>query len=907
MILHGLTIDDWRNIGHLELRDLNRPLVLLHGPNRVGKSSIVAALRSCLLDDDHDSTKAALKESISWRTGKTPQVQVEFETGGAVYRLMKRFAKGSSGGASLERREPNGSWQSLHRGKEAGREARRVLGLENSNDGLNQLLWLNQGEMRLPEENKLNLPLQKQFEAVLGTLLTARDHDFFEALQSECGRYFTEKMAEKKGSPLAELEKKLRAADDLVTQLKARRDRDEQQRLECENGLAEIAELARRAEGLRAAVREAEQRVEATRERRRLHETALAAQQAAERELQLTVRRSAEYSQARQRLIETGKSQLSVETDFTAAQARHTALISQQAERQTELDSARAAYELQETRRGEWEDLRRLCEIDRERQALTAELEHTQTLQARIAQLKQELAACVAPEKSELEALRKNRTRAAILQAELAAASLRLTWRAQSDGTLEVVLDETPARELGFRPGEQLPWSFQQQAVVRIANVGEFEIRRGSDDRALGDKARELAALDGNYRQGVERFGHSASAEDALEKLDELRLRRVEIANDTTRLESELKLSKRVDRSPPEATLERRERERTEILTRRPELTSRVTDDTELQAGLAQFTLELSRLKSAYAGAEQAAEAHRKQFQSAEVRLQQTQNALATQTALRAAAEAELARLGDEYLIQSEEQSRRKLRDEAAARVAATALTPEEQGSDKLLADAKSQLANCEERCRSQERQSDLMLGELRSTQGLHEELAAAEAEREVLERQRNELRLEADAHKLLRTLFEECRDSQVTCTTEAVGTSVLRWASRLGLPEFEQVDFDGGYLPVALKRSDAAVTVELERESGGTCEQLALLVRLAAGKLLANEESQLALLDDPLTHTDRVKHRRMLEILEELTSAPAEGARPPLQIVILSCHPERFDQLRGLHQIDLEQVISRS
>src|SRR4029077_13004238 len=99
-----------------------------------------------------------------------------------------------------------------------------------------------------------------------------------------------------------------------------------------------------------------------------------------------------------------------------------------------------------------------------------------------------------------------------------------------------------------------------------------------------------------------------------------------------------------------------------------------------------------------------------------------------------------------------------------------------------------------------------------------------------------------------------------------------------------------------------------LETESYGTGEQLSLLVRLALGGVLAREEPALATFDHPLAHADSVKHRRILKLLS-LAAEGNPGWTPPagpLQILILTCHPDRFDFLPGAHQIDLTRKIVR-
>jgi uncharacterized protein YhaN len=103
---------------------------------------------------------------------------------------------------------------------------------------------------------------------------------------------------------------------------------------------------------------------------------------------------------------------------------------------------------------------------------------------------------------------------------------------------------------------------------------------------------------------------------------------------------------------------------------------------------------------------------------------------------------------------------------------------------------------------------------------------------------------------------------------------------------------------------------VAIEDESYGTLEQFALLVRLAVGQLVAAGQRHVAILDDPLTHADLAKHRRMLEILQDVAAGRArgdDGTPPaPLQMLILTCHPERFDHLVHAKQIDLATAIRR-
>jgi len=78
--------------------------------------------------------------------------------------------------------------------------------------------------------------------------------------------------------------------------------------------------------------------------------------------------------------------------------------------------------------------------------------------------------------------------------------------------------------------------------------------------------------------------------------------------------------------------------------------------------------------------------------------------------------------------------------------------------------------------------------------------------------------------------------------------------------------------------------THAFENLSQGAKEQLLLCLRLAVAQELAADEPQVLILDDVLVNTDAVRQERILDVLA------AHAAR--LQILVLTCHPDRY---RGL------------
>jgi uncharacterized protein YhaN len=83
---------------------------------------------------------------------------------------------------------------------------------------------------------------------------------------------------------------------------------------------------------------------------------------------------------------------------------------------------------------------------------------------------------------------------------------------------------------------------------------------------------------------------------------------------------------------------------------------------------------------------------------------------------------------------------------------------------------------------------------------------------------------------------------------------------------------------------------------SGGEREQIYLAARLALAEVLAKDERQLVVLDDVLTATDAGRLARVMAILEE--------AAQRLQILVLTCDPERYRGLEAANFIDLETIL---
>ena len=85
MILEGFEIENWSCIKKVSVSGLPPTgVIVIHGPNRRGKSSIVQALRACLMD--YSSTTTALKSCYPRGSGdrEFPRLLADEALGGSL-------------------------------------------------------------------------------------------------------------------------------------------------------------------------------------------------------------------------------------------------------------------------------------------------------------------------------------------------------------------------------------------------------------------------------------------------------------------------------------------------------------------------------------------------------------------------------------------------------------------------------------------------------------------------------------------------------------------------------------------------------------------------------------------------------------------------------------------------------
>lgn len=906
MILHGLQIKHWRCISSLELHDLNHPLVVLHGPNRTGKSSIVLALRACLFDYDHDSRAKPLLSCVPRATKQSPEVTVDFEVDSGRYRIHKIFSTAKDGDAVLERITDTGS-SVVERGKEAGRQTRLLLEGEKSDQGLNELLWLTQGEVQLPAADRLNASLQQRLESTLGTLLTAHDWRFHEALRQEYRKFFTPTGQVASSSPVQGLRKQAAELDETVAQLRQSVQQGEtllrefesleqdsvESRLQLEQSRTEVATLT-------ATSRNVQQRKQA-------FDEATAAVTQAAANLKSAQAAQANYADQQQQLAGLERETIAEQAAVSAAQTTLESVGKEITKSEQAVQELRDSRQQLDGLQAELNDRTQLVELANQRQQLTNTLTEIEKQHAEIQQLQQQLNNTPAPHKSEIDQLRDWQQEITKLTERIAAASAVLQWEPEQAGDVEVQIDGSDSDTHSVAANTPLSLQFRESIQLHWPGRGKLSVRGQQDRGQLHEAATRLQQIRTEYHDGLAKFDVDTTQADPTEQLLQRRYQRDTLEQQLQQQQKSLKKIGTDSVQEVRAQLQQAERARDVILERAPDLADWEPSSTTLAELRQQAAAQRRNWQTRYDAAESKLKSQQAERETAREALQKLQETSAHTRARKKVAEQQLQAAGTGQALSAAVEHAVTALSAAQQTQAAAALTPEEEQAEHALQQAVSALEKRQARLHDLDTQQAEIRGRMQQQRGLHEELAAKEA---GLLRIQADLKLQeehAAACRYLLNTFEQCRQEQVKGTTGLIESQVVRWARQIGLAELNGLQFSKGYLPDAVHAQGLTNSFQVDEESWGTQEQFALLVRLAVGRLLANGQRQTTILDDPLTHADAYKHRQMLAILEEVANGKLTGDGEqtqisPLQMLIFTCHPDRFDHLTAAHNISLPQ-----
>ncbi len=835
------------------LQGLSGGLDVLAGPNELGKSTILKALRRALESKYTSKTKDI--EALRPYGGGAPLVELDLEIDGKTWRLRKRFL--SSPAAELK--ELSGG--AIARGGDAETELARLLKGSSEAERLG-LLWVDQGSSL-----GVAAPADKARSALLATIEseveTVAEGGAARAVQSYVEEELAAFLTKKAERPTGRYKEALTERDGLRVELSSANERLERAQSRLER-LQQVRDRIAQLSDPAAAAGHAEAAAAA---KRSFDEAAMARSQ---------LRRAEETKQAHEETFEARRGALADLDGKLADLATLVALGAEEAPQISQLTGKASEGDANERScRQRYEDLKAaLAKAERERKALeaaarlqelTQRLETARAAAAEREQLGQALAGNGAEEKL-VAGARQAAGHIATIQARLSAAAPSVAIAYAPGGPGKIKVDGRALAD-----GEMLAPT--KPLVIEIEGIGVITVSPGRSQSVEKDEA-ELSALNTQLRDVLGRIG-AQSLEEAEQRLAERREIQGRLADAGTRLEM----------AAPNG-LERLEQAHAELAAQLEGFDAGAWTQEEVEAAARDLMdgLQTADAKLAEATAARAA----------------ARDALVRVTAR---SEARAAQIGSLTMSLGDEAARAARREKSAAQLAGAeaalnkavrdlAAWRETAPDDDRFAVLKSAAETTAAKRVSAERE----LGELRQAQAKIEGELTADRDEDV-ESHAAELK-EACASAEARVADLEAEIAALQLLSRELGAAAQTTRDHFSKPVMDRLrpylelvfpdaraHLGEGFALSALERSGGVE--ELERLSQGTQEQLAVLVRLGFGRLLAETGAAAPLiLDDALVYADDQRIERMFEALKL-------GAQRH-QVLVLTCRERTFAGLEG-------------
>lgn len=899
MILHSIKVENWRCLlGETEVGPFSDRLNVLHAPNATGKSTLFEALRCALMDNHNTRGEDALRLR-PWGRELSPRVTVEFTAKGCRYRVRKRFLNGAE--SVLERMEGD-RFRPLAEGPRADAATRELFTPSGPKKGLSkpehwgimQVLWAPQGRLEL---GGLSGDLLSDIrQALSASVVDSRARDLEEKLQKRYDYFFTStgKVKTAAGaSPLATLVSSIREKEGQLAAKKA--EYEETQALS-----SSVKSLSEKLEALRATAKQSEAGLRDLERKAEDYQALLNELHKREGEAKVA---EAEHGRLkafldqvlglRGDLAETLKKLSGLETSVPALETALAGCAEEVEKAREAVSLALAGKEEGEALLSRAREARRFTDLSEKLAKLDGTIADAEAARASLDQVESERAKRTFPGLAEIARIRKAFSALEEAQVLLDASLITLEIAPEADRAGSVESGEAPG-PLKLAAGHET--RVQGAPEVRLAIEGFGRIRAfgpcesAGEAREKASKARaDLAELAGPY---------GTADKTALEELHlegEALRHRAEREND--------RLSAILGKESLESLEASRTgfvREIDGILERFPDWKDSAPDQEELESEARSKTAEAAtRLRSAEEARSAAEERYRKTERDLDRERQQRESLEESRKSL----EEKLARLESDG--KSEGQREEELRalalywDAAKGKVEEFGRQLADMGDDPVetLRRAREAEKAMGEELRETERLFDResIRLDVAAAKGLYTEIASLEEDLENLQRRYAEEKLAADSIRLLWDTYTACRSEMVLAVNRAVEDRATEIASRIAGGTHGRLVLDQSMAPSGFIPGEAGKAVGMEVLSGGESEQVHFAVRLALAAATGSEERQLLVLDDTLMATDGIRFPRILEILEE--------ASGNLQVLILTCQPDRFAPLAGASRFDLEAI----
>ncbi|HOL96153.1 MAG TPA: SMC family ATPase [bacterium] len=899
MILRKIRAANWKCfIDPVEVGPFSETLNIIHAPNATGKSTLFEAFRRALLDG-HRVRGQEMEAIRPLGRSLAPQVMVEFCHDGIDYRITKQYLDNAK--SVLERKE-QGAFVRWKEGTDADQWCQGILtqnppgrGLfRQANWGLAQVLWAPQGDMRLPDFSGdviggIQAALGEQISGPDAGPLEKRIKELYSEIYTEGGRirtganapriiFLREELERVKGE-LQEAQLRLQAYEQSSRNVADLRQRREYSKSHLESLRVQRIEIQRQVEQYKALLSEKKQREEQVK--------------TAEAQYNLITQRIQQIHDAANELQ---KCQSNLTGLLESLPLRQNELQL----RERELNEIRTALEdIRKNRPAidEAESLakqaQRFVETRRQREELNLLVTKIQRARLELDQRRDARTRFLAPDAKTLRDIRRAMKERDEAQTRIESALISLEIVPEHDGSLEAIAAENP----GSVPlHEGIPGIIKGSPDVVVNWPGVARIR------ATGP-VEDITPLRNEHAAAVQKI-EDLTAPFQTRDIDQLEA----LAERAKEMDLQIRdAATQFDTLLAGRTLEEIEQQRAELeglfqtlLQEHPEWEANPPDYQRLWE-------QAEKLKAEFI--EQVENAERRQdtrqtaFNAAKEEKIKLDTLIEGTQSQQRALEAKLNNLKQDGKTEAQRMEERNqiLLNLDLAQVKLEEIEKKllEFGEDPSTVAARlekqyEEAQKAAEAALVQEKEEEARLENL-CAQAPYSLWAAADEKRQKLE---SEIHAEEERIAAIRLLYDtltQCRAEAIAAVTGPVETIASRILYRIAGSRLGRIRLNEKFTTAAVLPDTYDNEVPMDLLSGGEQEQCYLATRIALAEVLSRHDKQLVVLDDTMVFTDPGRFSRVLNILEEYAEK--------MQLLILTCHPERYFGLESATRFDLEAL----
>lgn len=895
MILEGVEL---RNVGPFieatRLGPLDPGINVLAANNEFGKTTVIRALTRALFDR-HTCKSEEIRSLQPVGTELAPRITVVFQCSGDRFRIEKTFLE--SPRAQLSRGEGS-QWRLLAEGDAADQKVQELLqtgqpgrgASKPEHWGLFQYLWARQGEsLSWPQwsgeagRQVRSRLVQVELDPMIEKIKCALETEFLEL--------FTEQGRLRAKGPLVENETRLQELQQELSDVQNQLNRTAEIERMCQELEVQIARLECEAKELQT-------RADQSRVAAQNAEKVLARKQAKQQELESAQKELSAIDQDLQKLTATceamskmQKQKEDLEQQQKMARVQEAPLMEQIQELRSRIKSRQKERDQSQTKLDALRNGLKLRQWEKEIRQCRQQLTQAEKSKESISHLENQLALLPHITAQQLKQLEKLEKEIHELHAKLEVLGITVELDPENSSSIEIKDDET-SRTLQVEPGQPERVTSGQSIELRLRGWGTLRVRSGADEvKSLQARHDELKR---KIESELSELGTStrAQAEDRLAKRKDLETKRNEVQKELRQAlgtwESLEQLRQYIQsknsqldnlrsRSSIENSFENLDQEALETETELEEENLRRTaqDLEQLNDFLHQLLAQRERVRSD---------------------LHQTQHQLATVEERIRNHQSLAEEIKNRYADGIDAVRRRRQISfvEAEARLEAVKaeLPPDaEKMPDRAQREAQA-TRQIQEELKNKQAEHTRLLGQLEAlgAYGLYSRETALLEKRASLQEETAALRRRGWAARMLRDLLDRRKQAATRSVLAPLQQRLSNMFGELTGVRERQVFLDETLSIRGVGRNESEIH-EFELLSQGAKEQLLLSLRLTVAASLSENTTQTVILDDVLVNTDETRQQRVLDLLQNNS--------PKLQILILTCHPDRY---RGVgKKVDLQ------